>query len=148
MRILLQRVKSARVEVEGSAPSAIGAGLLLFLGIGKGDSEREAEVLVEKIFRLRIFSDEEGKMNKSVVDIGGEILLVSQFTLYADCKKGNRPSFTDAAPPEEAHRLYEYMIRTLGKSTVEVKTGTFGAHMQVTLVNDGPVTILLDTEEA
>lgn len=146
MRVLLQRVTDARVDMQGNAERAIGAGLLLFLGIGRGDHEVDADRLVEKILKLRIFSDEDGKMNKSVQDIGGEILLVSQFTLFADYKTGTRPSFTDAAPPDEADRLYEYMIRKFQDVGISIKTGTFGAYMRVSLVNDGPVTMLLDTE--
>jgi D-tyrosyl-tRNA(Tyr) deacylase len=147
MRILLQRVSEARVDTENKAPSAIGAGLLLFLGVGKGDDEADADRLIDKVLKLRIFSDEAGKMNKSVLDSNGEILLVSQFTLFADCKKGTRPSFTDAAPPDEAIRLYEYMIKKFQEAGLSVQTGTFGAHMSVSLVNDGPVTIWLDTKD-
>ena len=141
MKAVLQRVSEARVDVAGATVGSIGRGILVLLGVEKGDGERDAAWLAEKIATLRIFEDEAGKMNRAVQDIGGDILAVSQFTLAGNCTKGRRPSFDTAAPPEEANRLYEYFVarvRTLG---VPVATGIFQADMQVHLVNDGPVTI-------
>ena len=123
---------------------AIGAGLLILLGVGKDDNEANADALADKIKRLRIFEDEQGKMNRSVSDIGGELLVISQFTLYGDCRKGNRPSFTDAAAPAEAQRLYSYFSQRLRDSGLRVANGEFQTHMKVTLVNDGPVTFVLE----
>ncbi|HEY6674101.1 MAG TPA: D-aminoacyl-tRNA deacylase [Rubrobacteraceae bacterium] len=145
MRIVLQRVKNASVTVGDERISEIGAGLLLLVGVASGDGEAEADWLARKISGLRIFNDREGKMNLSVQDAGGEVLAVSQFTLLADTRKGKRPSFVGAAPPEEAERLFDYFcerLRAAGASPV--KTGAFGAMMDVALVNDGPVTIILE----
>ncbi len=145
MKAVLQRVNEARVEVAGTAVGAIGRGILVLLGVEKGDGERDADWLAEKIVGLRIFEDEAGKMNRSVQDVGGEILAVSQFTLAGNCAKGRRPSFDTAAPPAEANRLYEYFLDRLRKLTVPVATGIFQADMQVHLVNDGPVTFVLES---
>ncbi len=144
VRIVLQRVKSASVTVEGEMISEIGGGLLLLVGVARGDGEAEADWLAEKVARLRIFGDEEGKMNLSVKDAGGGILAVSQFTLLADTRKGNRPSFIRAALPDEAEPLFEYFCGRLRKEGVSVQTGRFGAMMDVALLNDGPVTIVLE----
>ena len=145
MRIVLQRVKEASVTVAGDRISTIGPGLLLLVGVAHGDGESEADWLAEKIAGLRIMADEEGKMNRSVKDIGGAVLAVSQFTLLADTRKGRRPSFVGAAPPEEATRLFDYFCGRLRAAGVEqVETGRFGAMMDVALVNDGPVTIVLE----
>ena len=145
MRIVLQRVKEASVTVAGDRISTIGPGLLLLVGVAQGDGESEADWLAEKIAGLRIMADEEGKMNRSVKDIGGAVLAVSQFTLLADTRKGRRPSFVGAAPPEEATRLFDYFCGRLRAAGVEqVETGRFGAMMDVALVNDGPVTIVLE----
>ena len=145
MRIVLQRVKNASVSVGGERISGIGQGLLLLVGVARGDGEAEADWLAEKVAGLRILGDEEGKMNLSVRDVGGEILAVSQFTLLADTRKGKRPSFIGAAPPEEAERLFDYFCERLGEAGVgSVKTGAFGEMMDVALVNDGPVTIILE----
>jgi D-tyrosyl-tRNA(Tyr) deacylase len=145
MRIVIQRVKQARVEVDGQVSGAIGPGLLVLLGIAKTDSERDAEYLCEKVLHLRIFPDSEGKMNRNVEEAAGSLLVVSQFTLYGDCRKGRRPSFDLAANPEQAARLYEYFVNTARKSNLHVETGVFQASMQVCLVNDGPVTIICDS---
>ena len=145
MRIVLQRVKNASVTVEGERISSIGAGLLLLVGVAKGDGEAEAGWLAEKVAGLRIFGDENGKMNLGVRDVGGEVLAVSQFTLLADTRKGKRPSFVHAAPPEEAEQLFDYFCERLRAAGVgSVETGSFGAMMDVALVNDGPVTIVLE----
>lgn len=147
MRIVLQRVKSASVSIEGSVVGEINQGFLLLVGVGPDDNRDDASYLARKIAGMRIFSDENGKMNLSIDQIGGKILSVSQFTLFADTKKGNRPSFTGAASPDFATKLYEEfneILRTEYGLTVE--TGEFGADMQVSLVNDGPVTIILDTK--
>ncbi|MBY0427087.1 MAG: D-tyrosyl-tRNA(Tyr) deacylase [Cytophagales bacterium] len=147
MIVVVQRVKSASVTIDQMEKSAIGPGLLILLGITHEDSQDDIDWLASKIVQLRIFSDEEGKMNKSVVDMEGEILLVSQFTLFASTKKGNRPSFVDAARPEIAVPLYNEFIRKLeGLLGKEIKTGEFGADMQVQLINDGPVTIIIDSK--
>jgi D-tyrosyl-tRNA(Tyr) deacylase len=146
LRIVLQRVKEASVTVAGDRISAIGPGLLLLVGVAQGDAEPEADWLAEKTAGLRIMADEEGKMNRSVKDVGGAILAVSQFTLLADTRKGRRPSFVGAAPPEEATRLFDYFCERLRATGVEqVETGRFGAMMDVALVNDGPVTIVLES---
>ena len=145
MRIVLQRVKEASVTVAGEKVSEIGPGLLLLVGVAHGDGEAEADWLAEKISGLRIMADEEGKMNLSVRDAGGAVLAVSQFTLLADTRKGKRPSFVGAAPPEEAARLFDYFCERLRAAGVgPVETGRFGAMMDVALVNDGPVTIILE----
>ena len=139
MRALVQRVSSAAVEVDGERVAAIGSGLLVLLGVRRGDTPEQADRLAGKVERLRVFEDADGRMNLSVRDVGGELLCVSQFTLYGDARKGNRPSYVDAAPPEEAAPLYERVRAALG-----AQGGAFGAHMHVSLVNDGPVTLLLE----
>ena len=145
MKIVLQRVKNASVSVGNASISEIGPGLLLLVGVAKGDGETQADWLAEKVAGLRIFNDEEGKMNRSVKDTGGEVLAVSQFTLLGDTRKGKRPSFLEAAPPEEAEPIFDYFCEKLRASGIRsVKTGSFGAMMDVTLTNDGPVTILLE----
>jgi D-tyrosyl-tRNA(Tyr) deacylase len=138
-------VSCAEVSVAGEPIGRIGHGLCVFLGIGKNDGESNADHLAEKIKNLRIFEDENGKMNRSVEEIREEILVVSQFTLYGDCRKGNRPSFSDAAPPDEAEKLYEYFLRRLRGAGLIVATGQFKARMDVTLTNDGPVTFIVET---
>ncbi len=147
MRALIQRVSEANVVVDSQTIGEIDRGLLVLLGITPTDSEAEANFLANKIAKLRIFSDDDDKMNLSVADIGGSILVVSQFTLYADAKKGNRPSYTDAARPEQAIPLYEYFQKQLKMIGFHVQSGEFGADMKVNLVNDGPVTIWLDTRD-
>jgi D-tyrosyl-tRNA(Tyr) deacylase len=144
MRIVIQRVKQARVEVNGQVTGAIGPGLLILLGIAKTDSEKEVEYFVEKVLEIRIFPDMDGKMNRSVREAGGSLLIVSQFTLYGDCRKGRRPSFDLAASPTQALALYEYFVKELRKKGIPVETGVFQAMMQVHLVNDGPVTIICE----
>jgi D-tyrosyl-tRNA(Tyr) deacylase len=139
VRALIQRVTSASVEVDGEEVARIGLGLLVLLGVGTGDTGEQADRIAGKVARLRVFEDAEGKMNLSVRDVGGELLCVSQFTLYGDARKGNRPSFVDAAPPERAEPLYERVRAALG-----AQGGAFGAHMRVSLTNDGPVTLLLE----
>jgi len=141
MLALLQRVQQARVEIDGQSVGAIDAGLLVFVCAERGDTEALADKLLAKILKLRIFADEAGKMNRSVVDVGGGLLIVSQFTLAADTSGGNRPSFTAAAPPDEGRRLYDYFVEQTRASHPMVQTGQFAADMQVHLVNDGPVTI-------
>ena len=146
MRIVVQRVREARVEIAGETVGRIGQGLLLLVGIAEGDTMAEVELLAKKVAQLRIFSDEAGKMNRSVQDIEGGVLSVSQFTLYGDCRKGNRPSFVKAARPETAEPLYNALNQLLrAQYGLPVETGRFGADMQVSLLNDGPVTILMDT---
>jgi D-tyrosyl-tRNA(Tyr) deacylase len=144
VRAVVQRVSSASVAVGGETVAAIGRGFLVLLGVASGDTDRQAEWLADKIAGLRIFEDEAGKMNLSVQDIGGSILVVSQFTLLADCRKGRRPSFTDAAPPAEADRLYQVFVSAVRKHGIPVETGVFQAHMEVVLVNDGPVTVVVE----
>jgi D-tyrosyl-tRNA(Tyr) deacylase len=147
MRAVVQRVSCCRVTVEGKVTGEIGAGLLVLLGVSKTDSEGAADYLVEKIIGLRIFEDAEGKMNLSVQDSGGSLLVVSQFTLYGDVRRGRRPSFDDAARPEEAKRLYEYFVGKVRAAGLRCETGQFQAMMEVELVNSGPVTVLLDSEK-
>lgn len=147
MRAVLQRVSQARVEVAGETVGAISQGLLVLLGVEQDDSEGDAELLAKKSVELRLFEDDGGKMNLSVEDIGGEILVVSQFTLAADCRKGRRPGFSRAAPPEEANRLYQHYVEFLRQRGLNVATGQFQAMMQVSLTNDGPVTFLLDSNK-
>jgi D-tyrosyl-tRNA(Tyr) deacylase len=147
MRALLQRVSRASVTVDNHIVGQIGQGLLVLLGVGQDDSEARVKTLVEKIVHLRIFGDHEGKMNRSLLDIGGEVLLVSQFTLYADARKGRRPSFTGAAPPALAEPLVERFMAALAAYDLKVEGGVFGAYMQVELLNTGPVTIWLDSEQ-
>ena len=144
MRAVLQRVRRGSVTVAGARIAEIGQGLVILLGIGPGDREETARAMAEKIATLRIFEDEQGKMNRSVLDVGGEAIVVSQFTLYADSHKGRRPSFTDAAPPELARPLVERFADLLRGLGVPTQTGEFGAEMQVEILNDGPVTILLE----
>lgn len=146
MRVVLQRVNRAAVRVDGETIAEIGKGFLVLVGVKAGDSEKDAEYLAEKCRGLRVFEDEQGKMNLALSDAGGKVLAVSQFTLYGDCRKGRRPSFTDAAPPEEGERLYEHFVSRLRESGIHVQTGKFGAKMEVDLVNDGPVTFVLDTD--
>lgn len=145
MRAVVQRVCEARVEVEGNTIGAISGGLLVFLGVTHADTENDAKYLAEKIAGLRIFEDEAGKMNLSVQDVGGSVLSVSQFTLYGDCRRGRRPSFTEAAGAEQGQVLYEAFNNALRAQGLAVETGQFQAHMAVSLVNDGPVTMLLDS---
>ncbi len=144
MKIVLQRVSSASVKVDSKIVGSIDHGILLLIGFSSNDTEESILPTLEKIVKLRIFSDEEGKMNKSVLDVNGSALLVSQFTLYADTKKGNRPSFIEAARPEQAIPLYEFFIAEMKKRISKVESGIFGADMKVELVNDGPVTIVFD----
>lgn len=148
MKIILQKVKSSEVKVENKTVGQIGHGFLLFLGVTHEDTEASVDWLVEKILKLRLFSDSESDsfMEKNVVEVCGEILVVSQFTLYGDCKKGTRPSFTEAARPEQAEKLYGYFLEKLGATRIRVASGIFGAHMEVSLVNDGPITLILDSK--
>ena len=145
MRVVIQRVKEARVEVGGQVTGAIGPGLLVLLGIAKTDSEKNAEFLVDKVLRLRIFPDGDGKMNRSLLEAGGSLLVVSQNHSYGDCRKGRRPSFDLAASPERASHLYGYFIDLARRGPVPVQSGVFQASMQVYLVNDGPVTLICDS---
>jgi len=147
MRALLQRVTDAEVKVDGQTIGATGAGLLILICAMAGDTQAEAVQLINKITKLRLFKDDTGKMNKSIIDISGSALVVSQFTLAADTKRGNRPGFSNAAPPDRGRALYEYFADGLAQMGVTVETGKFGADMQVRLINDGPVTIWLDTAE-
>lgn len=146
MRAVVQRVSSARVDIDGEGVGSIGRGLLILLGVGHGDADEQAERLWSKIARLRIFEDADGKTNLSLADVDGEVLVVSQFTLFASCKKGNRPSFTEAGAPDEANRLYERFVECARRNVPRVETGRFGAYMDVSLVNDGPFTLWLDTD--
>lgn len=148
MRIVVQRCSRAEVRIDGRTVGQIGQGFMLLVGITEKDTQAEAELLAKKIAQLRVFEDSEGKMNLAIRDIGGAILSISQFTLYADCRKGNRPSFIRAARPEQASPLYDYFNETLRETYgLTVETGRFGADMKVDFINDGPVTILLDTDE-
>ena len=147
MKLVIQRVKHASVEVDQVCLGKIGQGLLVLIGVGKEDTKEIAEKMFQKMLKLRIFSDEDGKTNLSLLDVKGELMVISQFTLYANCKKGNRPSFIEAAKPDLATELYEYFL-ALGKEYLgKVETGEFGADMKVSLLNDGPFTIVLDSEE-
>ena len=147
MRAVIQRVDHANVSVNGKTIGQISTGLLVLLGVSKSDQESDADYLIDKIIGLRIFEDAEGKMNRSIVEISGSVLMVSQFTLYGDVRRGRRPSFDEAARPEEAKRLYEYAVSKVRDAGVRCETGEFQAMMKVSLVNDGPVTILLDSEK-
>lgn len=144
MKVVIQRVLEASVKVDGETVGSIGKGYLVLLGIGREDDEAVCDRIIKKLLGLRIFEDENGKTNLSLDSVGGELLIVSQFTLYADCRKGNRPSFIDAAPPELANSLYEYFIEQCKKSVSKVEHGIFGADMKVSLVNDGPFTVILE----
>jgi D-aminoacyl-tRNA deacylase len=145
MRIVVQRVSEAKVEVDGRTVGAIDRGLLVYLSVTHADTERDADFIADKIVNLRIFPDADGKMNLSVQDIAGQILLISQFTLHGDCRKGRRPAFDLAAPPDHARKLYELAIDLIRRQGVPVETGVFAAHMRVASLNDGPVTVLLDS---
>lgn len=147
MRVVIQRVKQASVKVEGSCVGKIGKGLLLLVGMGRDDTKAVADKYIDKIIKLRIFADEQGKTNLSLLDIQGELLAVSQFTLYADCKKGNRPNFLLAADPDKARELYEYFLSSCKERLGKVEAGEFGAEMQVELLNDGPFTIVLEDRD-
>ncbi|MCX4269207.1 MAG: D-aminoacyl-tRNA deacylase [Lachnospiraceae bacterium] len=147
MKMLIQRVSSASVTVENVKVGAIKQGFLILLGVSQEDTKEIADKMVQKMLKLRIFSDENGKTNLSLKDVGGSLLLVSQFTLYADCKKGNRPSFTQAGKPDLAEELYQYILAVCRKEVEKVESGVFGAEMKVELLNDGPFTILLDSAE-
>lgn len=147
MKVVLQRVAEARVDVEGKTVGKIGLGFLILLGAEDCDTIEAADRMVDKICRLRIFKDENGKTNLSLADVGGQILVVSQFTLYADCRKGNRPSFIKAGEPEHAKKLYEHVIERCKAYVPKVESGIFGAEMEVFLVNDGPFTLVLDSRE-
>jgi D-aminoacyl-tRNA deacylase len=144
MRAVIQRVGHASVSVGGQQIASVGLGMLILLGIGHGDDEEKASLLARKIALLRIFEDDQGKINRSILEVGGAAIVVSQFTLYADTRKGNRPSFTDAAAPDLARTLVDYFVGQLQEQGVPTQTGEFGAHMQVELLNDGPVTILME----
>ena len=147
MRAIVQRVKSANVQIEGQLIAEIESGLLIFLGISIDDQQSDIDYLIKKIANLRIFRDDDLRMNKSLLDVGGQALVVSQFTLYGDCRKGRRPNFSQAAKPEKAHQLYEVFVNQLLQLGVDVKTGVFQATMEVELTNDGPMTILLDSKK-
>jgi len=147
MRAVVQRVKRAAVRVNGGVVGSIGPGLLVLVGIGKTDSDTDLQNLAEKIVNLRVFEDEHGKMNRSLLEKGGQVLCVSQFTLYGDCRKGRRPSYDQAAGPDTAQRLYDDFVKALRSFGIVVATGQFQAMMEVELVNDGPVTLLLDSEK-
>ena len=146
MKFLIQRVSRAAVYIEGRLEASIGAGLLVLIGVHRDDTIAEAEYLADKLVKLRIFPDEAGKMNRSVIEAGGSLLVVSNFTLYGDCGKGRRPSFDDAAPPDRARALYEYFLAKLRGSTVRVEAGVFQAMMSVSLINDGPVTLICESQ--
>jgi D-tyrosyl-tRNA(Tyr) deacylase len=147
MRACIQRVSEAHVTVDGAETGRIGRGLVVLLGVGHDDGAGEVAWLAEKIVGLRVFEDDAGKMNRSLADVGGGMLVISQFTLYGDCRRGRRPSFTDAAAPELAERLYEAFVEVVKRAGIEVATGRFREHMLVSLVNDGPVTLWIDTTE-
>ena len=144
MKLVIQRVDNAKVEVENKTVGEIEKGFLVLLGVAPEDTKETADFLVHKLVNLRVFIDENDKMNLSVKDINGKLLIVSQFTLYANCKNGNRPSFEQAAKPEQANELYEYFVEKCKEENINVQTGKFGAHMQVSLLNNGPVTIILE----
>ena len=144
MKALIQRVKRASVTIDGKLYSSINHGMLILLGVAKGDEKHNAELLAEKLLKLRIFEDENGKMNKSLIDVNGEMLVVSQFTLCGDCKKGTRPGFDNAAPPDIANELYKYFVMQIKEAGIRCQTGKFAAMMDVELVNDGPVTFMVE----
>ncbi len=147
MRALIQKVSRASVTVDGTVVGQIDRGLLVLTGVKRDDDEGDIRYIADKLVNLRIFEDVDGKMNKSALDVGADLLLISQFTLYADCRRGRRPSFIEAAPPEQSEPLYETLVSHVQQYGLRVATGVFGAHMDVELVNDGPVTILLNSEE-
>jgi D-tyrosyl-tRNA(Tyr) deacylase len=147
MRLVIQRVREARVTVNNGTTGSIRTGLLVFLGVSRTDTIEDADYLIGKLLGLRIFPDEDGKMNRNVHEAGGSLLVVSQFTLYGDCRRGRRPSFDEAAPPQQAQDLYNYFVESAKRGPVPVETGVFQAMMQVHIVNDGPVTILIDSTE-
>jgi D-tyrosyl-tRNA(Tyr) deacylase len=147
MRAVVQRVKSAKVEVNEEITGEIDSGLLVFLGIGKKDKQEDADYLLDKIINLRIFEDQNQRLNLSALDLGKDLMFVSQFTLFGDCRQGRRPSFFEAAPPAEAEKLYNYFVKEAEKSELKIETGEFQAMMDVSLVNDGPVTILVDSKK-
>lgn len=147
MRAVIQRVSESSVQVDGKVVGEIGKGIMVLLGVEEGDTEKEAQYIADKVIGLRIFEDEEGKMNHSLQEVGGELLAISQFTLLGDARKGRRPSYSNAARPEEANRLYEYFVEKVRATGTKVEKGIFQADMKVSLVNDGPVTILLDSQK-
>lgn len=147
MRFVIQRVERASVKIDHEVKGSIEKGFLVLIGIGEGDDEQVADKLIKKLVNMRIFEDDEGKTNLALSDVGGGLLLVSQFTLYADCRKGNRPSFTGAAKPDEAERLYDYIVQKCREKIPVVEQGEFGADMKIDLLNDGPFTIILDSED-
>lgn len=147
MKFVIQVVNHAHVDVEGQTVGRINNGYLVLVGVGREDNEEIADFMVKKLLGLRIFKDENGKTNLSLADVNGELLMISQFTLYADCRKGNRPNFLNAGAPDEANRLYEYIVSRCRETVSVVETGVFGAHMEVSLLNDGPFTIILDSDE-
>lgn len=147
MRFVIQRVKSSKVTIDGEVRGEIGKGFMVLIGIGAGDTVQTADKMIKKMINLRIFEDENGKTNLSLNDVGGKLLLISQFALYADCRKGNRPSFVKAAPPDMAEELYDYIVKKCSEQVEDVQKGEFGADMKVELLNDGPFTIVLDSKE-
>lgn len=147
MRAVIQRVLESSVRVDGQVVGEIGKGIMVLLGVEEGDTEKEAQYIADKIIGLRIFEDEEGKMNHSLQEVGGELLAISQFTLLGDARKGRRPSYSNAARPEEANRLYEFFVEKIKAAGTKVEKGVFQADMKVALINDGPVTILLDSQK-
>ena len=147
MKLLIQRVSAASVSVDGHVTGSIGAGFLILAGFRKGDVQTDIKRLSDKCLNLRIFEDDNGKMNRSLIDIRGELLIVSQFTLYANCKKGRRPGFDNSMPPDDAEKYYNLLLEEMAKSGLKVEKGVFGAKMEISLVNDGPVTIMLDGDE-
>ena len=147
MRAIVQRVKSANVQIDGQLVAEIESGLIIFLGISIDDQQSDIDYLIRKVANLRIFRDDDLRMNKSLLDVGGQALVVSQFTLYGDCRKGRRPNFSQAAKPEKAHQLYQVFVNQLLQLGIDVKTGVFQATMEVELTNDGPITILLDSKK-
>ena len=147
MRAVLQRVTRSKVVVDGEIVGSIGKGLNVLLGISKDDTMEDIPYLKDKIINLRIFEDEEGKMNRSLLDVGGEILLISQFTLYGDCRKGRRPNFMDALGGDEAKKIYDEFVKSLKETGIKVETGIFGAHMDVSIENDGPVTLIVESKK-